>query len=143
MRAREVASQAAWKLWPRTKIGLEEMRVSEGKYVASSAGSKVRAMALFRVGIPDLQEDPRVDYSAALRTALQQQRMRGLFEGLRRAAVPFIYLVLMSETEGKEELPPVLEFDLVVGTWADGNKNEDVAPVLEQRAGILSATLTG
>ena len=118
------------------------MRVSGGKYVVSSDGSKARTMAFFRVGIPDIQEDTKVDYSAALKTALQQQRMRGLFEGLRRAAVPFIYLVLMNETEPSEELPPVLEFDLVVGTWVDAKKNEDGGPALEQRASILSATLS-
>ena len=142
MGAREAASQAAWRIWPRTKIGVEDMRVSGGKYVDSSDGSKARTMAFFRVGIPDIQEDTKVDYSAALKTALQQQRMRGLFEGLRRASVPFIYLVLMNETEPGGELPPVLEFDLVVGTWVDAKKNEDGGPALEQRASILSATLS-
>jgi len=142
MRVKEVASQAAWRLWPRTKIGLEDLQVSEGKYVISSDGSKLRTMAFFRVGIPDLQEDAKVDYSAALKTTLQQQRMRGLFEGLRRASVPFIYLMLMNETEPKDQLPPVLEFDLVVGTWADAKKNEEIGPALEQRASILSATLS-
>ena len=140
--AREVASEAAWRLWPRTKIGLEDMRVSQGRYVVSSDGSKARTMAFFRVGIPEILEDAKVDYSAALKTALQQQRMRGLFEGLRRAAVPFIYVMLMNETEPGEELPPVLEFDLVVGTWVDVKKNEDGGPTLEQRASILSATLS-
>jgi uncharacterized protein len=142
MRAREVASQAAWRLWPRTKIGLEDLRVSEGKYVVSSDGSKLRNMVFFRVGIPDLQDDAKVDYSAALKTTLQQQRMKGLFEGLRRASVPFIYLILMNETETKDQLPPVLEFDLVVGTWVDVKKNEEGGPALEQRASILSATLS-
>jgi uncharacterized protein len=142
MRAREVASQAAWRLWPRAKIGLEDLRVSEGKYVVSSDGSKLRNMAFFRVGIPDLQDDAKVDYSAALKTTLQQQRMKGLFEGLRRASVPFIYLILMNETETTDQLPPVLEFDLVVGTWVDVKKNEEGGPALEQRASILSATLS-
>ena len=139
--AHEVAAQAAWRVWPRAKIGLEEMRVADGKYVASSDGSKSRLLALFRVGIPDLQDDPKMDYSAALRTTLQQQRMRGLFEGLRRAAVPFIYLLLMNETEQNETLPPVLQFDLVVGTWVDVKKGQEGGPALEQRASILSATL--
>ena len=142
MRAREAASQAAWRLWPRTKIGVEDMRVSEGRYVVSSDGSKARTMAFFRVGIPDTQEDSKVDYSAALKTTLQQQRMHGLFEGLRRAAVPFVYVVLMNETEPNDELPPVLEFDLVVGTWVDAKKSEDGGPALEQRANVLSATLS-
>ena len=140
--AREVLARAAWRILPRTRIALEEMRITDGKYVASSDGSRVRMLAFFRVGIPDLQEDPKVDYSAALKTALQQQRMRGLFEGLRRAAVPFVYVMLMNETEPGDRLPPVLQFDLVVGTWEDTKKDEDGVGVLEQRASILSATLS-
>ena len=140
--AREAVAQAAWRVWPRARIGVEEMRIADGKYVVSSDGSKVRMMAFFRVGIPDLQDDPKVDYSAALKTTLQQQRMRGLFEGLRRAGVPFVYLMLMNETEPKDRLPPVLQFDLAVGTWEDTRKEEDGAAALEQRASILSATLS-
>lgn len=131
----------AWRMWPHEKIGLEDMRVSEGKYVASSDGSRTRKLALFRVGVPDLRDDQGVDYSAALKTALQQQRMRGLFEGLRRAGVPFIYIMLMNEKE-TDRLPPVLEFDLVVGTWVDAKKKEDGTIPLEQRASILAATLS-
>ncbi len=129
-------------MWPHTRIGLEEMRIADGKYVLSSDGSRGRMTAFFRVGTPDLRDDPNVDYSAALKTTLQQQRMRGLFEGLRRAAVPFIYVMLMNETDAGEDVPPVLEFDLVVGTWVDVKKKEEGAPALEQRASILSATLS-
>jgi DNA helicase HerA-like ATPase len=118
------------------------MRVADGKYVSSADGSKVRSMALFRVGVPDVPEDPRVDYSAALKTTLQQQRMKGLFEGLRRAGLPFVYVMLMDEAEVEGEAPPVLEFDLVVGTWVDGKKKEDQSQPLEQRASILSAALS-
>ena len=135
-------AQAAWRIFPRARIGLEEVRITDGKYAVASDGSKVRMLAFFRVGIPDLQEDPKVDYSAALKTALQQQRMRGLFEGLRRAAVPFVYVMLMNETEPGERLPPVLQFDLVVGTWEDAKKEEEGFASLEQRASILSATLS-
>jgi Helicase HerA, central domain len=140
--ARELVSQAAWRLHPQTEIGLDGIRIADGKYVASSDGSKVRSMALFRVGIPDLAEDPRVDYSAALKTTLQQQRVKGLFEGLRRARVPFVYLMLMNHSGERGDEEPVLEFDLVVGTWVDGKKKEDSAAALEQRASILSATLS-
>jgi DNA helicase HerA-like ATPase len=140
--AREFLSQAAWRLRPQASIGLQDIRIVEGKYVVSSGGSNVRSMALFRVGVPNSADDSRVDYSAALKTTLQQQRMRGLFEGLRRAAVPFIYIMLMNQTEGKDQAPPVLEFDLVVGTWVDAKKKEDAMAPLEQRAGILSATLS-
>ncbi|MDE1852715.1 MAG: DUF87 domain-containing protein [Thaumarchaeota archaeon] len=140
--ARELASQVAWRLRPAAGIGLEDLRIGDGKYVVSSDGSKVRSTAYFRVGVPDIADDPRVDYSAALKTTLQQQRMRGLFEGLRRAGVPFVYMMLMNQTEGKGDAPQVLEFDLVVGTWVDTKKKEDCGPVLEQRASILSATLS-
>ncbi|MDG6916106.1 MAG: ATP-binding protein [Nitrososphaerota archaeon] len=140
--AHELASQVAWKLRPQARLGVEEMKVADGKYVSSADGSKVRSMALFRVGVPDVPEDARVDYSAALKTTLQQQRMKGLFEGLRRAGLPFVYVMLMSEAEGEGETPPVLEFDLVVGTWVDGKKKEDQSQALEQRASILSAALS-
>ena len=118
------------------------MGIGDGKYMVVSDGARVRSMALFRVGVPDVADDPKVDYSAALRTTLQQQRMKGLFEGLRRAGVPFMYVMLMDHPGEAGDSPPVLEFDLVVGTWVDMKKKEDSAPVLEQRASVLSATLS-
>ena len=140
--ARELVSRAAWRLWPQAGIGLDDMRIADGKYVAVSEGSRVRCTVLYRVRVPDLAEDSRGDYSTALRTTLQQQRMRGLFEGLRRAAVPFVYLMLMNESAVGNKENPVLEFDIVVGTWVDAKKKEDPAAELEQKAGILSATLS-
>ena len=132
---------AAWRLRPMAGIGLDDIRIVDGKYMAVEEGSKVRYTALFRIRVPDLAEDPRGDYSSALRTTLQQQRMRGLFEGLRRAAVPFSYLMLMGESgEGDQE--KILEFDLVIGTWVDAEKKEDPVSALEQRASVLTATLT-
>jgi len=123
-------------------IGLDDIRIVDGKYVAASEGSKVRYTALFRVRVPDLADDHKGDYSSALRTTLQQQRMRGLFEGLRRAAVPFIYQMLMNESSAGDPENRVLEFDIVTGTWVDAKKKEDPAPALEQRASVLSATLS-
>ena len=140
--ARELVSRAAWKLWPQTAVDLDGVRITDGKYLAIYRGSRVRSAVLFRVRVPDLAEDSRVDYSAALRTTLQQQRMRGLFEGLRRSAVPFAYLMLMNEAAAGDRESPLLEFDLVVGTWVDAKKKEDAAPELEQRASVLSATLS-
>jgi hypothetical protein len=137
-----LVSRAAWKLLPQPGIGLDDIRITDGKYVAASDGSKVRCSALFRVQIPDLAEDTKGDYTAALRTTLQQQRMRGLFEGLRRAAVPFFYLMLMNESDAGGQENPILEFDIVIGTWVDTKKKEDAATALEQRASILSATLS-
>ena len=134
-------SQVAWRLRSQAGIGVEDIGFSDGWYVAVSDGAKVRSMAFFRVGVPDIVEDPKVDYSAALRTTLQQQRMKGLFEGLRRAGVPFVYMMLMDHKDGGGDSSPVLEFDLAVGTWVDSKKKEDSSPALEQRASILSATL--
>jgi hypothetical protein len=140
--ARELFSEASWRLRPQTGIGLEELAIASGKYVVASNGAKIRTTALFRVGIPDTVEDGRTDYSYNLKTTLQQQRMSGLFEGLRRAAVPFVYVMLMNQAENHEKSPPVFEFDLVIGTWMDGrNKDEEVYAALEHRASILSATL--
>jgi hypothetical protein len=140
--ARELISRAAWRLWPLAGIGLDDVQIFDGKYVAASDGSKVRYTVLYRVRVPDLADDPRTDYSAALRTTLQQQRMRGLFEGLRRAAVPFFYLMLMNESGDGENGNQVLEFDIVIGTWVDARKKEDSGAALEQRASVLSATLS-
>ena len=140
--ARELISRAAWRVWPQAGIGHDDVRIADGKYLAVSDGSSVRCTVLFRVRVPDLTEDPRGDYSAALKTTLQQQRMRGLFEGLRRASVPFVYMMLMNESVTSEGENPVLEFDLVIGTWVDGRKKEDPTVELEQRASVLSATLT-
>lgn len=139
---RELVSQVAWKLKPQTGVGLQDLKIGDGKYVLVTDGAKVRSMAFFRVGVPDVAEDAKVDYSAALKTTLQQQRMKGLFEGLRRASVPFVYMMVMDRSSGREDDGVLLEFDLVVGTWVDSKKKEDNASALEQRAGILSATLS-
>ena len=135
-------SQLAWRLRPQAGVGVEDVGIGDGKYMVVSDGAKVRSTALFRVGVPDVADDSKVDYSAALRTALQQQRMKGLFEGLRRARVPFMYVMLMDQREGGDDPGQVLEFDLVVGTWVDSKRKEDSSPALEQRASILSATLS-
>jgi uncharacterized protein len=139
---RDLVSQMAWKMRPQSGIGLEEVVIGDGRYMVVSKGSSVRCLAFFRVGVTDSTDDSKVDYSAALRTTLQQQRIKGLFEGLRRAGVPFVYMMLMDHSEDGGDAPQILEFDLVVGTWVDAKKKEDIAATLEQRASILSATLT-
>ncbi|MDG6902200.1 MAG: ATP-binding protein [Nitrososphaerota archaeon] len=139
--ARELVSQAAWRIRPQAGIGVEDIGVWDGRCMVVSDGAKVRSTAYFRVGVPDAADDGKVDYSAALRTTLQQQRMRGLFEGLRRAGVPFVYMMLMDQGKERGDSQPVLEFDLVVGTWADSKKKEDSSSLLEQRASILAATV--
>ncbi len=140
---RRIASQIAWKLKPQDEIRLEAMRILEGKYLVLTEGSRVRVMALIRVRVPDLGDDERLDYSAALRTTLHQQRIRGLFEGLHRAAVPFLYATLLTQARRSETATPLFEFDLVVGTWADGKEKEfeEIERTLEQRASVLAATI--
>ena len=129
---------------PQDSLELEKFGVVDGKCVSSSHGSRIRMIAYLRVRVPDLEEDPRMDYAAALRTALQQQRMRGLFEGLRRASVPFSYLVLMNQKETEREGKPLFEFDLVVGTWVDGKAKDCkvLEDEVEHKVNVLSATLS-
>ncbi len=138
-----VASQIGWMISPQEKLEVGEMSIIDGKYVCTRRGSRVRFMAVLRVLVPDLADDPKTDYSAGMKATLQQQRMRGLFEGLRRASVPFFYTVMMSQ-RGDGTEPPLFEYDLVVGTWADGKQKEaaQLPDSVEQRASVLSATLS-
>jgi hypothetical protein len=140
----EAASRIAWKLRPQERIDLDEMRILGSQYVSTSRGSRRRLMAFVRVQVPDVVEDPKIDYSAAVRTAVQQQRMKGLFEGLRRASVPFLYTVILNQRENSDDLAPVFEFDLAVGTWADGKEKEEeeLMESVEHRTNVLSATLS-
>ncbi len=143
MSVSRIASQVAWIVHPLERIQLQAPEVIDGKYVCTRKGSKVRLMAIVRVLVPDLAEDPKTDYSAAMKTALQQQRVKGLFEGLRRAAVPFLYTMMMNQ-RGEDEESPFFEYDLVVGTWADGKESDapELVNSLEQRVSVLSATLS-
>ena len=139
----EVISKIAWKIRPDDVIASSGIRVRDEKYLVSGDGSKERVTALFRVGVPEFEDENKMDYSSALRTTLHQHRMKGFFEGLRRASVPFIYTVVVNRDDEPEGENPVLEFDLLVGTWADGKKDRgEVEALVEQRASVLSATLT-
>jgi hypothetical protein len=141
--ARRLAGELAWRLKPQDTIGLDRMMVCDGKYVSLSVGARLRLMALVRVRMPDVPRDVELDYGAALRTTLQQQRIRGLFDGLHRAAVPFLYTAMLSQEDQEPGGEPLFQFDLVVGTWVDGKEKEvdDLERTLEQRASILAATL--
>jgi uncharacterized protein DUF87 len=143
-KATEAASRIAWKLRPQERIDLDEVKILGGQYVSTAQGSRRRMMAFVRVQVPDIVDDPKIDYSAAVRTAVQQQRMKGLFEGLRRASVPFLYAVMLNQRENSEGSTPVFEFDLAVGTWADGRdkEEEELMETVEHRANVLSATLS-
>ncbi len=143
MSVSRIASQVAWIVHPQESIQLQAPEVIDGKYVCTRKGSRVRFIATVRVLVPDLNEDAKTDYSAAMKTTLQQQRVKGLFEGLRRAAVPFLYTLLMNQ-RGEDEDNPLFEYDLVVGTWADGKESDasELTDLVEQRVSILSATLS-
>jgi DNA helicase HerA-like ATPase len=141
--AGEVVSSIAWKIRPQEAIAEQGLRVAGGKYLETEDGSKKRLIALFRVKPPVSSGGSEIDYAGAIRAALQQQRLKGLFEGLRKASVPFLYTVLLNQFERDSEKAQIFEFDLVVGTWADGGKDdaEETAQAVEQRASVLSATL--
>ncbi|MDV3293749.1 MAG: ATP-binding protein [Nitrososphaerales archaeon] len=138
-----LVSRLAWKIRPTETLKLESVRILDSKFVSFSNGSRQRMMALMRVRLGESLDDSKIDYAAAMRITLQQQRMRGLFDGLYRAGVPFLYLSMMAPAHSDEE-EELFEFDLVVGTWID-TKNKQIeegVQNLEQRASVLAATLT-
>jgi hypothetical protein len=92
-------SKLAWKIRPTETLKLDSIKILDSKFVSFSNGSKQRIMALMRIRMGESIEDSRLDYSAALRSTLQQQRMRGLFDGLHRAGVPFLYVSMMAPSE--------------------------------------------
>jgi hypothetical protein len=133
----------AWKLRPTESLRIDALEVTDGRYIAVSSGSMRRLWAFVRVRLPDPQDDPKMDYASAMRISVQQQRIRGLFEGLYKSSIPFMYVSMMTQAQSSEE-KELFEFDLAVGTWADGKWKhaEVVEQTLEQRASVLAATLT-
>ena len=90
-------------------------------------------------------EEPKLDYSAAVRITLQQQRMKGLLDGLHRAKIPFLYTMMVKPSnQDEEEENQIFEFDLVVGTWVDarGKDLHEARAECEQNAATLAATLS-
>lgn len=137
-------SRLAWKIRPTETLRLDSVKILDSKFVAFSNGSRQRVMALMRIRTGESSEESKFDYSAALRSTLQQQRMRGLFDGLHRAGVPFLYMSMMTPSEAGEDDQVLFEFDLVVGTWVDMKQKqaEDALRELEQRASVLAATMS-
>src|SRR5712691_1328739 len=90
------------------------------------------------------EEETKLDYSGAIRTTIHQQRMKGLFDGLHKSGLPFLYVTMMTPMKEEEGEAPAFEFDLVVGTWVDGKEKSLEASFteLEQRANVLAATLS-
>ncbi len=141
-RVGEALGRVAWKLWPSETLKVDRVEVVDGRSIAVASGSRERWWGFVRVRLPEIAEDPRSDYASAVRATVQQQRVKGLFEGLHRAAVPFAYISMMrrGEASGEKE---TFEFDLAVGTWVDGKFEaaESSLQALEQQANVLSATL--
>ncbi len=137
-------SRLAWKIRPTETLKLDSIRILDSKFVSFSNGSKQRVMALMRIRLGDSNEEAKFDYTAALRATLQQQRMRGLFDGLHRAGVPFLYVTMMTPSEQGEDEQVLFEFDLVVGTWVDAKQKQtgEALQDLEQRASVLAATMS-
>lgn len=140
-----IVSRLMWKARPTETLKLESVRILETKYLSFVNGSRQRVLALMRVRLTDGQEDQqKLDYASTIRVTLHQQRMKGLFDGLHRAAVPFLYVSMMTPRSADEGERELFEFDLVVGTWVDAGKNglAESLHVLEERASVLAATLT-
>ena len=113
-------SRLKWSLRGSVPSRLASIHVTEGRYLAMARSNSVRLLSLLRVHLADSVEEPRLDYSAAVRITLQHQRMKGLLEGLHSAKIPFIYTMMVKpSSQEEEEENQVFEFDLVVGTWVD------------------------
>jgi DNA helicase HerA-like ATPase len=137
-------SKLAWKMRPTETLKLDAIKILDSKFVSFSNGSRQRVMALMRIRLGETNEETRFDYTAALRSTLQQQRMRGLFDGLHRAGVPFLYVSMMAPSDQAADDQVLFEFDLVVGTWVDAKQKqtEEALQDLEQRASVLAATMS-
>ncbi len=138
----KILGRLAWRLRPSEVLRLDSLEIADGRHLVASCGSRQRLSAFVRVRLSEPTDDSKLDYSAAMRIALQQQRTKGLFEGLLKAGVPFMYVTMMSRADSAEDRE-FFEFDLVVGTWVDGKwkRPEEAEHELEQRAGVLTATL--
>src|SRR5271157_4817766 len=108
-----------WKVRSALPLKIDSIGILDGRYLAISKGDSSRLMSLLRVGLAETVEDSKLDYSTAVRITLQQQRMKGLFDGLHRSKIPFLYLILVKPSEHGSDDNEIFEFDLVVGTWKD------------------------
>jgi len=135
-----ILSKLSWKLRPSETLKVDSIKILDSKYLSLVRGHDHRLLALMRVNLAE-EEEATLDYAGTIRLTLQQQRMKGLFDGLHKSQVPFIYIAMMTPSNGEEE---IFEFDLIVGTWIDGRlkEMENVAAALDQRASVLAATLS-
>jgi hypothetical protein len=138
-------SRVKWKLISSVPIKLDSLSVVDGRYLATTRGSNHRLFSLLRVRLSDSVEEPKLDYSAAVRITLQHQRMKGLLDGLHRAKIPFLYtMMVMPSNQDEADENQIFEFDLVVGTWVDakGKELQEARLECEQNASTLAATLS-
>ena len=123
-----ILSRLAWRLKSSETVKLDSVKVLDSKYIGVYSGARQRMFAFMRVNLADSVEDQKLDYASTIRITLQQQRMKGLFDGLHKAGIPFLYVSMMAPALQEDE-KEVFEFDLVVGTWVDskGKEAEDSA----------------
>lgn len=138
-----IFSRVRWKLKSSLSVKIDSAAIVDGRYLAMFRGDSARMFSLLRVGLDEGVDDSDLDYSTAVRITLQQQRMKGLFDGLHRSKVPFVYLILVRPDRQGNDENQVFEFDLVVGTWLDVKSRaaESSMSTLEQNASVLAATL--
>ena len=141
-----ILSRVGWSVSGSVSIRMGSLFIAEGRYLVSSKGNRHRVFSLLRVRLSESPADAKLDYSSSIKATLQQQRMKGLFDGLHRTRIPFLYLILVrpAETESDDAEGQVFEFDLIVGTWADG-RGKDTSPafkMLEQNINVLAASLS-
>jgi hypothetical protein len=140
-----VMSRLRWKMLGSESIEVDSIRITDGRYLSFLRGSNQRLMAFLRIRVEPLANTDDLDYSSTVRITLQQQRMKGLFDGLYKVRVPMIYLSLARAADVRKDSPNgVFEFDLAVGTWMDGrvDDHQRVEQTLEQNANVISATLS-
>ncbi len=138
-------SRFKWRLASSVPIRVDSVSVVDGRYLATTRSNNVRLFSLLRVHLSDSVEEPKLDYSAAVRITLQHQRMKGLLDGLHRAKIPFLYTMMVKPSnQDEDEENQIFEFDLVVGTWVDarGKELKDARSECEQNAATLAATLS-
>ncbi len=138
-----IFSRMKWKVRNAVPLKIDSIGVVDGRYLAFTKGDSSRLMSMLRIGLGETVDDSKLDYSTAVRITLQQQRMKGLFDGLHRSKIPFLYLILVKPSEQGDENNQVFEFDLVVGTWMDvkAKRAADAMATMEQNTGVLAATL--
>jgi hypothetical protein len=126
-------------------IRLDSISMFEGKFLMTTRSNNFRLFSLLRVHLSDSVEEPKLDYSAAVRITLQHQRMKGLLDGLHRAKIPFLYTMMVKPSDqDEEEENQIFEFDLVVGTWVDarGKDMQEARTRCENNASALAAHLS-